>query len=213
MQFVLVSNNQLLLGPMPWNFRMFESSLKEDLGIALQLPVQKTDDTSIEIAQDVRILSVSMLPNPEYNPRTQGLHGPFFDYVTDPTKAIGHYEVMNLPVDAVKNFMLAEVAANRYKQEIAGVQVVIQGTTLNVTTNRGDRDIYAQGLLLGSTGAQWKFPGGVWMTLTNAELQTIVQAIMTHVQTAFNWETTKGTEINSKTTLVDLAAVNLTYGN
>ncbi len=210
MQFILVDNNQLVLGPMPWNRRMFEGSLLSDLDIVCQLPYQK-DETPLDVAVGVRILKVEMLPNPEFNPRTQGLHGPFFDY-TDSTKAVGHYEVMNLPVDAVKNQMTAKVAEVRYLQEISGTTTTIQATEIQIDTNRGDRDIFAQALLLGSTGAQWKFPGGIWLTLSNAELQTIVQAIMTHVQAAFTWEKVKVAEIETKTTLAELEAVNLTYG-
>lgn len=211
MQFILVDNNQLLLGPMPWNRRMFESALLSDLDMVWSLPTQK-DETPLDVAVGVRILKVETLPDPVFNPRTQGLHGPFFDY-TDSTKAVGHYEVRDLPVDAVKNQMIAKVAEERYVHEISGTTAIIQDVEIQLDTKRGDRDIFAQALLLGSTGAQWKFPEGIWLTLSNAELQTIVQAIMSHVQAAFTWEKVKTAEIAAKVTLAELENIDLTYGN
>jgi hypothetical protein len=211
MMYVLVNNGQLLLGPMNWNFRMFESALRDDLEITQQLPPTKTDASVIDIGNGITIRPVEMLADPAYNPKIQGLHGPFFDY-SDPTKAVGHYEVMDYSIEAIQNFLISQVADLRYKQEVSGAKVILQGQEVLLTTARGERDIFLQAMLLGSNGASWKFPKGIYLTLSNDELKTIVQEIMVQVQDAFTWEHTKTTEILSKTTAADLDAVVLEYG-
>jgi hypothetical protein len=211
MLYIITNNNQLILGPMSWNRALFESTLEEDLSLRVRLPQTKTDSLPITIDSQTRILAVDYLPNPTYNPKIQGLNGPFFDYATDPTKAIARYEVMNYPVEAVQNMLKDVVARNRYLAEVSGIKVTIQGNELNINTARGARDIYAQALVVGSNGDRWKFSNDVWLTLSTAEVQTIAQAIKAHVQSVFNWEDQKVAEINSKTTLQDLDAIDLAY--
>jgi hypothetical protein len=45
----------------------------------------------------------------------------------------------------------------------------------------------------------------------NEELGQIVQAIQTHVQTVFNWEQTKGDDIDACLNIAELQAVSTKY--
>ena len=107
--------------------------------------------------------------------------------------------------------MKSIVADNRWKLETAGVKVTIQGQELSITTARGERDIYLQALQLGSDAKSWKFDNNTWLVLSLAELQTIVTAIVTHIQAAFDWENSLITNIDSLNTLAELAALELRH--
>lgn len=210
MHYALVHNSRVICGPIEWNRNMFSAVLLDDLEITLQLPLTKVDTSPIIVDLLTKIVPVEYVAKPNFNPKIQGLDGPFFDY-SDATKVTCSYGVRNLPIEAVKNFLNEAVARNRYQEEVKGISITIQGQDIKVTTARGDRDIYAQALLLNKAGAKWKFPNGVWLVLSLLELQTIVTAIMNHVQTVFNWEETKVAEINGKNSLTDLDLVSTDY--
>jgi hypothetical protein len=204
--FNLISNNQVILGPMEWRKTFFENALMDELEISHTLPLNNTG-TYYVVDTTTRFVPVEFTPNPEYNPKIQFLHGPFWDIRAN--KCVGSYVVENYTVEAVKNMLKEKLADMRWKFESKGVIVTIQGVDLFVTTARVERDIYAQAFQLGSNGATWKF-GDKWIVLSNAELGTIVQAIMTHVQNAFLIESNKVVEINDATTLPQLDAITFT---
>ena len=203
--FVIVHNNSVILGPMRWNRKRFENTIQEECEVSTTLP-DRNDNTPIVVSDNVKILPVQSAENPSYNPRIENLHGPLWEF-TD-TVAISSYIAQPLPIDAVKNQLKTECAAERYRREIAGTKVDIQNTEVTIDTNRGSRDIFVQKyLLMGDTDiVQWKFPEG-WLELTKSELGLIVSTGAAHVQDQFNWESAKIVEIDSCETLEQLVAV------
>lgn len=207
MHYVLVNNSQVVLGPIGWNYRMFQSSLEDDLEITgVQLPMRKDDATPIEIDANTRIIPARYGDMPAHNPKIEFLQGPYWTFAND--EAVGDFVVENLPIDAVKNFLKERIANTRWAKEVAGIKVNIQGTDYTVDTNRGARDIFLQAYQLNAGGNTWKFPEG-WVVLSVLELQTIVEAVMTHVQVQFTWEGQKVAEIDACTTLAELDAIDL----
>ena len=202
--FVIVYNNSVILGPMRWNRFRFENEIQEECEVAAVLPDK--NNGAIVVSDSIKILPIQGTENPQYNPRIEYLHGPFWEF-TD-TAAISSYIVQPFSIDAVKNQLKTNCAAERYKREIASAKVTIQNTEITVDTARGNRDIFVQKfLLMGDTDTvQWKFPE-CWLELSKAELGLIVSAGAAYVQEQFNWESTKIVEIDSCETLEQLTAV------
>lgn len=202
--FILQQNNHVILGPKDWNQRMFQSVVNDELGLDINLPVFTANSPAFILNETTSILPVEFVETPSYNSKIEQLAGPFWDYQVD--KAIASYTIVPKNIDAVKNELKGIVANTRYNREVAGIKVTIQGLELNVYTARGERDIYAQALLLNAGGKNWKF-GSIWITLSTAELQEIVSAIMTHIQTCFDWESATIANIDSKNALTELNSI------
>jgi len=206
--FIIVDNNNVVLGPMNWRPVMFSNCLSDEFEINYALPLSNPNNEPITINETIRILPVTDLgPNTEYNPKIQQLSGPFYNFFS--TYAEMYYVPVDKNIDTVKAELKQIVAANRYKYEIQGVKSTIQETEVKLYTSREDRGLYLQAYQLGSNGANWKFEGPIWLTLSNTELGQIVLAVSTHVQNVFDWEALKGTEIDSKTLLSELNDIEL----
>jgi hypothetical protein len=210
MFFALIQDNYVIIGPRLWNKLLFEEALQEECDITYTLPTRNDDGTPYIISDTVKILPITSLPEPAFNSKIQRLDGPYWNF--SDTIAEMYFTVGDLPIDAVKNNLIALVAANRYSAEVGGIKMTIQGTEVSIDTNRGARDIFFQGYsVLGDTETvNWKFPE-CWMTLSKAELGTIVESIKAHVQTCFNWEQNKQVEINACQTLDQLNNIDTNY--
>jgi hypothetical protein len=191
---------------MRWNRFRFENEIAEECEVTATLPNRNDTFEAITVAENIRILPIQGTENPAYNPTIETLHGPFWQF-TD-THAISSYEVMKLPIDAVKNQLKAAAAEERWRREVGGFDLALQDQTVRIDTARGARDVYAQQYMLLAEGetVYWKFPS-CWLTLTKAELGTIAASVTAHVNSAFAWEVAKIAEIDACVTLEELAAV------
>lgn len=205
--YVLAHNNQVINGPRAWNYRSFESTLEEDLEIAFKLPMSKTDEDVIVIDENTKIYAAELVYQ-SYNSKIEYLHGPFWDFTSG--KAIGTFQIVANEIEAIKNTLKDRVTANRWRKEVAGTTATIQSTVVTVDTARGNRDIFVQKyLLMGENDTvQWKFPEG-WLTLSKSELGTAVSAGAIHVQSQFEWEAAKLSEIDACTTAQALNVIEL----
>lgn len=203
--FVIVHNNFVTLGPMRWNRFRFENTIQEECEVSVTLPDNNTQDPII-VSPEVQILPVKTTPNPNFNPKIEFLHGPF--WVFTETEATSSYIVERYSIDAVKNMLKSITADERYRKEQAGTNTTIQNTEVTIDTSRGNRDIFVQKYLLMAEGdtVQWKFPEG-WLTLTKTDLGQIVYVGGGYIQDQFNWEASKITEIDACTTLEQLDAI------
>jgi len=205
MTYVLVQNDRVLNGPRAWNWRSFNSTLTEELGITYTLPLTYTDTTPIQIAPGVIIYYAEYRHDP-VNLKIQYEHGPFWDFSTG--IAIGTFQILDADLTWVKGNLKNIVATNRYIYEQAGTQVTVQGQPVTVDTSREGRNIFIQKYLLMADGetAQWKFPEG-WRTISKAELGSIVAQGAAYIQAQFTWEALKGAEIDACDTLAKVDAV------
>ena len=204
----LITNLQhhVIIGPRPdWHQKLFQHAVDEefengDIPHAVTIPgAAPTSNTTLNnsvIVYHVTDIGITG----DYNPKIQKLDGPYFTF-TD--IATSNLIAVNKDIVQVRH-ELKEIAANtRWIREIKGTTITLQGSTVSLDTNRGSRDIFLQAYQLGSNGAVWKFPS-CWLTLSNAELGLIVEAVMGHVQTCFVWESTIDAEIDAATTLTAL---------
>ena len=96
--FVIVHNNQVILGPMPWRKFFFENIIEEDCEVQVTLP-QKNDGVYV-VNNEISILP-ARYTHEEHNPITQKHNGPFWTF-TD-TEAIGNFVTLDKDVDHVKS--------------------------------------------------------------------------------------------------------------
>lgn len=207
--WILVYNNQIQLGPREYNRWIFQDWLAENLGIIISLPQQPIGNNPIIIDENTRIIVVFFAPQPDFNPRIQQLAGPFVTMQYDYANA--EYQVADQDIEVVKSTMLAELAANRYNQEVAGVTVVLQDQSLWVSSDRVTRQVWLNALQLGVTTQTWKFNNNTWLVLDTQEIQTVVSALTAHVEQAFAWEKSVHDEIIAANDLATLANININW--
>ena len=195
--FVIVYNGNVILGPMNWNARRFSEIIEEDCEVSVVLNLKNDEDNIITVNDQIKIYPVTSEANPEYNPRTQMLNGPFWTY-TD-THAVSSMQVQSLPLEAIQNFLRQDAGAERWKKQYSGVKVTINGTEYSFATDPVTRTTFHQYLTSGIASVNWKIDQVTWITLTAENISAIFTAIVNHIQTAFEWEAAKNTEITAAT--------------
>ena len=198
--FVIVNEGYVIKGPNDWNKLRFEEVLREECEVEYTLETRNDDSLPVIVSDTVKILPVVGLSQPEFNPTIEYLNGPFWNF-TDTTAEM-YYQVENLNVDVVKNFFMEKVTAHRYIKETSGVKTTIQGTEVSVDTGREARNIFVQAFstLSDTDTVNWKFPES-WLTISKAELGTVIAAGRDHIQSCFDWENTWHGRVNAATTL------------
>lgn len=204
--YAFAHKERVMVGPMDWNRALFDGAL-EKLKIVKQLSrnAPPANELPLIIDEDTAIYPVEF-NYPDYNKTTQYLEGPYWTFADG--KATAGYLVKDQPVDFIKVALKAQAADERYRKELSGTTVTIQGTVIALSTARDGRDSFAQKLVLmgDSDTLRWKFTEG-WFTLNKTEVASVANAISAHVQSAFDWESAKCDEIESKTTAEELDAV------
>ena len=199
----LISNNRLIWGPIAYSKARFEDALQE-LEINYTLPYS-TDDAII-IDETTGIYPTLPIITPDNDPLFEQLVGPTFTIVDNKVQYI--YTKQDRNLDHIKSDMQSIIAATRWGYETAGITISVQDNLVWIPTAKGDRDIFLQSMQLGIDNVNWKFDK-VWLTITNADLAAIVAAILSKIQSCFDWEAAKVLEINACNTMAELKQLEL----
>jgi hypothetical protein len=204
--YALIDKNEIKVGPREYSIAFFRDYLQTQ-NVEYSLPYEYSSQDAMIINDDIKIVKVAGPVIPDHNSITEQLAGPYWDITNDPIT--GHYEVADRDIIAIKNDLIARVADKRYTKEISGCKVTIQNTEVSVSTDRNDRNIWIQAATVMGDGVarKFKFDNGIWLELILADIQTIIGAIATHVQSAFEWEASKVTEIESANDKIALATI------
>ena len=205
MQYLLVENKQtILLGPIFWRHRFIQSEL-DDLDIDYTVPPVEPN-SYLKFTDELEIYPIADLAIPQHDAIFEQLAGPFWNF--DNNVATGHYTVLPRDLEAIKNDLRALAAAERYRKEVAGVQVTVQNTAVTVDTSRDGRNIFVQKytLMSDTDTVQWKFPE-TWLTLSRSELGAVVAAGAAHVQSQFDWESAIVDQIAAASTVDELKTI------
>lgn len=146
---------------------------------------------------------------PTYDPFTHRVEGVTYGVGTNVVNKI--YTVVEKSVDEVRTQVKTNLSAKRKEVEQAGVTV---GTDLIDTTIESQNRITGAKLfsdLNPTATVDFKGTNG-WVTLTNAEITAIAQAVGTHVQTCFTNERLHSEAITALATLTELRAYDFTTG-
>jgi hypothetical protein len=207
MQYVLVENKErVLLGPSPWRVNFFQSEL-DDLGIDYDLP-KVAPVGLLQINENAAIYEVHSLVEPSYNPLYEHLGGPFWAFETGQAK--GWYNVREHNIELVRSNLKGIAAAERYRKEVSGTSLSINGIAHNLDTSREGRALLAQKLLgmPEDSLVQWKHNSG-WVQISKTDVQEFIIAIDSHIQDAFNWEKAVNDEIEAATSIESLKAIEI----
>lgn len=204
MQYLLVENKQIVhLGPTFWRHRFIQSELEDHDIDYIVSPAEPNE--YVKISDTFEIYPIESITQPAHDSTYQQLAGPFWSF--DNNVAVGTYSVVDRDLNSIKNDLKSQAAVERYKKEIAGIKMTIQGTEVSVATDRESRNIYAQKILgMNGDSVQWKFNES-WLTLSKEELGSLLNAVDLHVQTQYDWESRIVTQIESANSAEELKAI------
>jgi hypothetical protein len=202
--FVIVHNNSVILGPKNWNKLMFQDVILEDCEIECDLNTRNNDNIPIIINDEIKILPVTGLPEPEFNPKIQRLEGPYWNFYDDRVEM--YFTPGYISVEGLKNFMKEQAASERYIKENNGITYTKDDQSLSFSTSREQRNIYIQNLITmnDTETINWKFGDRTWVLLTKQDFININDAVKAHVQSCFDWEIAKYAEIDAAITHEEL---------
>jgi hypothetical protein len=192
--YSLVNGQELLLGPIAFNYRMINSVLEEELEVDFRVTSQDYQNVPITFTEDIKILPARN-EVPEFDPRFQGVSQTSHT-ITD-TEVVFYYGVGDKPLEQIKAEYKAGVAPERWNKENTKVTITINGKEITVSTSRDNRLSLVSKLLSSDGPYNFKFNDGVWEEITKTDLQTILNEIDSVVQAAFDWELAKLEEIDA----------------
>lgn len=205
--YVLVHKERVLVGPRDWNRPMFEGAL-ERLKIQALLPRRDPVELPFILDEDTYITNAAVVI-PPHNEKIETYVGPYWNF-ENKSLAVGTYAIQERPLGSIKEILINQAAAERYRREVSGAKMTIQGLEVSLDTTREGRNIFLQKYsLMGDTDTvNWKFPEG-WLNLTKQELGAVVATGAAHIQTAFDWEKAKVEEIQAASNAATLDAITI----
>lgn len=204
-KYYLVENKQQIhLGPIEWRQRFIQSEL-DDLGV--DYTVSPTESGYVNINGVFEIFPVGASIVPGFDPVYEELVGPTITYADN--QAHETYTKRNRDVQSVKSTLYGVIAAERYGYEIKGVEYTLSGVTVTLPTDREGKKQFTDILsTIGDTSISYKFRGNFY-TLSKSDVEAIISAINTYVQSQYDWEHAVHTQIQNATTLDELKAINV----
>ena len=192
--YALINGQELLLGPISFNYRMINSVLEEELEVDFRVTSQDYQSVPLSFTEDIKILPARN-EVPEYDTRFQTVSQTSHE-ITD-TEVVFNYGVSDKPLEQIKEEYKAAVAPERWNKENTTVTVTINDNEITVSTSRDNRLSIVSKLLSGDGPYNFKFNDGVWEEISKTDLQTILTEIDTVVQAAFDLELAKLAEIDA----------------
>ena len=192
--YALINGQELLLGPIAFNYRMINSVLEEELEVDFRVTSQDYQSVPLSFTEDIRILPARN-EVPEHDPRFQSV-AQTSHTITD-TEVVFGYGVGDKTLEQIKTEYKAAVAPERWNKENTTVTVTINDNEITISTSRDNRLSIVSKLLSGDGPYNFKFNDGVWEEISKTDLQTILTEIDTVVQAAFDWELAKLAEIDA----------------
>ena len=192
--YALINGQELLLGPIAFNYRMINSVFEEELEVDFRVTSQDYQNVPITFTEDIKILPARN-EVPEHDPRFQSVAQTSHE-ITD-TEVVFYYSVGDKPLEQIKGEYKAGVKPERQRRENTTITATINNNEITISTGRESR-LELISKLLGNEGPyNFKFDGGIWAEITKTNLQSIINQIDAKVQEAFDWELAKLAEIDA----------------
>lgn len=194
MQYILAENRQIIhLGPIHWRYRIIQSELNE-LEVAFTLP--QIEQGYIKISDTLEIFPITQENIPIYDTSFEILSGPFYNYAEKSVEL--YYNVSALDLTAIKQNLKQRVSTERYRKEISGTSIKINGVEIKLDTTREGRIKYSSMMYAGANSINYKY-NNEFILLTTADVENIINSINEHIQKQFNWEKNMFDTIDSST--------------
>lgn len=211
MEYILVKDRQqVILGPMPWKARYIQSELNDLVDAeekATAFTISQTESGYVNCLDGYELIPVTFNAI-NYDPIYQYLEGPFYTY--EGNSALGTYSIHETDISLVKPTLKQIVKTERQRKQVLGTTLNINGTVVSLATDTDELANFVS--LLASIGedlVNWKFKEG-FITLNKANVETIVAAIRSYIQTQFDWEKTTCEAIDAATELSTLKSITIT---
>jgi hypothetical protein len=203
--YSLIHDSQLILGPIPFNYRLINGEL-EDLEIDFKVTPRDYEKVPLMINENTSLVPV-VQNIPSYDSRFQSV-GNFEWVIIDengyPERVEMNYAINDKTLDQIKAEYKEQVAPIRYEKENQIITVTINDTEVEVFTSREERDQFVIKYVSCSNEPEvthkYKFNNNVWLEIGCVEIQNILKEIDHIVQEAFDWEYSKYQEIDACTT-------------
>ena len=205
--YTLLNNDQIVAGPIgEWNKSYLEEQLA-NLNVSYSLP-QFPITENLDINSSVKLVLTTIAEYPVVDPLFETLIGPEYSFVDG--HHVGAFGTQDLPLETAKQNLKDYVSNLRWESENTSITKDINDKTITIDTSRESRMNYSTSLFSAdeSYTANWKF-NGEFFNINKADLQLIVNEVISHVQANFDWESDKFTEIDSKTTIQELRTITL----
>lgn len=191
--YALVNGQELILGPIAFNYRMINYEL-EELEVDFRVTSQSYQSVPIIITDEIRIISArNEIPN--YDPKFQAVAQ--YSHEIKDTEVVFYYQVNDKPLDQIKAEYKLNVKPERQRKENTIISVELGGGMVDVSTSRDTR-IALMSKMLGNEGPyNYKFDNGSWREVTKSDIETLISQIDSKVQEAFDWELAKLQEIDA----------------
>lgn len=202
MEFALIHDNQLILGPIGFNVRMINSEL-EDLELTDRISPQSYTEVPIHFSDNLTHLVQIEKIIPENNPKYQNIGNFTWEIVGEnnqPTKVILTYVIEDKSLDEVKYIKKQEVSPVRREKENTVINLTVNNIDIEVSTSREERLLLSSKITANPISCNYKFVN-VWVEVSTENLQYIVEQIDIRIQEAFDWELSKLQEIDACTTI------------
>lgn len=192
--YALINGQQLLLGPISFNYRMINSVLEEDLEVNFRVTSQDYLNVPISFTEDIKILPARE-DIPAYDPKFQTVAQT--SHTISATEVVFNYEVFDKSLEQIKSERKTGVRPERQRRENTTASVTLYGNAITVSTSRENRLAIVSKVVSSGGLHNYKFDDGSWVEISSADLVTILNAIDNVVQAAFNWEFAKLAEIDA----------------
>ena len=212
MKYILVQNKQtVLLGPIEWRPRFIQSELNDlvDAGEKVTAyTISPTETGYVDCGDGFEIFPIASSEGSQHDPIYQQLAGPFYMY--DNNLASEVYTVFDRDISHIKESLKVVAKAERQRKQNLGTTINIGGTVVTLATSADELANFVSLLAsIGEGSVNWKFKEG-FITLTKADVQSIVDTIRAYIQTQFDWEKTIGETIDAATELTSLKSITIT---
>jgi hypothetical protein len=204
--YVIIHKNRVILGILPWNSQYFTDVLRSRHRITTELPRNEPapDAFPWEIDAETKIFPAEEIRPNINNPLVEYYYGPTWEFLE--TKVIANYDVLPHSIEDARGNYKTKASLQRYEQEVSGTKITIDTVEYKIETDRLAKTKFIEKYISMGDTVNWKFNEG-WKVLTKEQIYSIVVAIDTHVQTAFDEELRLNTVIDTCETAEQLESV------
>lgn len=199
--FALLNNNELVLGPIEFNYRLINSVLEDELEVDYRIKPSDHSRVPIFITETIKLLKV-IEDKPEYDSRHEKIYLSRYEILND--NIVFYYEKSFVDLDIIKSKYSEIISNERWIRENSGHIIhLINNTEVKISTNRETRISLVTKLASRSGSYNFKF-GDIWVEITGEDLGNIIAKIDQKIQIDFDWELEKLNEITLCSSITEL---------
>jgi hypothetical protein len=210
--YVLVFNNQIILGPVNWSRFRFENAIIDELDIeSLETGLPNSAPSDVitnQVGSEVfKIYPVKEGEHLPHNERIEIRNGPFWEFTE--TEAVFHYEPQRLELSVAKQFLHEKLADVRWRKQNEGITVKINEVDVPFSTDKDTCSILQNYISTNAQTVKWKVGTNNWIDLDSTNLVTVLGEIQNHIHQCFEEENTITELINNAETHEELLEIDI----